>query len=514
MTIMINTIIPLRNYDIVTYPNIDPTAVGNAIPIGYGTLTNIPPTQIDTTAHAFKIVDQSIHSIDAIRSAAKNPLILGLDYTQDLTTGQFTLIFNQKFSVGIGHTYYFSVEGDFAISGSNYVVVGESSSVANGQGYTINGSRGWSSTSGQSVSFQLYGKVSVDAAETLYIDNSDTSGTAKNLRNSATDTAIGQAFTVGTQFFPTKLILYGGSVVGTPSGNVWVKFYSSKSPETQFGPLTATIPANEATDGAQLATPICNEDTNLTCDIQGPVNGSSVVITTADDVIYDIVVGIMGYPAATLDATPLAAMHTRCTQTLGIFVDRQLTFGDFNSQLEQTVLYKWTPYHDGTYGTVVFLSGTPANTPVLADEDFIMFNVIHEVQAIQKHINIKYAESLDGQTFKAKDMVSNISNFFYSNAESLEMETYLVADADAAALCANFLTLYQQPQILVDFEVHGYGLNLVPGRDKVSISRKRAPWPGGAMTNVLFRIMKIVKKPQSATTEIIAQLDTQTIIYT
>jgi hypothetical protein len=68
--------------------------------------------------------------------------------------------------------------------------------------------------------------------------------------------------------------------------------------------------------------------------------------------------------------------------------------------------------------------------------------------------------------------------------------------------------MYETPPLMCEFEVHGYGLDLIPGRDKVKLTRTRALYSGGALDAVLFRILKLIKKPGTSTVVVTAILDT------
>jgi len=103
-----------------------------------------------------------------------------------------------------------------------------------------------------------------------------------------------------------------------------------------------------------------------------------------------------------------------------------------------------------------------------------------------------------------------VAKFVYGTEETLEVETYLKREAAAATLAADYLGMYEVPPLEITFEIRGYGLDLIPGRDKVRITRTRAAYAGGALNDALFRIVKITKRPATASTEIVAVLDTQT----
>jgi len=83
--------LPAGLYDTTTYANLDPTAVGRAIPILFGELDNITPVCIDTTIWKYKIAG---HALEAISAVYKNgaTLTLTTDYSVSLANGWFQLV--------------------------------------------------------------------------------------------------------------------------------------------------------------------------------------------------------------------------------------------------------------------------------------------------------------------------------------------------------------------------------------------------------------------------------------
>ncbi len=65
--VLIDTFYPSDTYDLATYPNLDPAAVGEAIPVAYGVLHGITPVLIDTAGLVFKVAGHAIRSFDGVR---------------------------------------------------------------------------------------------------------------------------------------------------------------------------------------------------------------------------------------------------------------------------------------------------------------------------------------------------------------------------------------------------------------------------------------------------------------
>jgi hypothetical protein len=84
--------IPTAIYDLTTYPDMDPNAVGMAIPILFGELDNLTPVCIDTVLFKYKIMGyEAMEAIPAVYKAGIT-LTLTTDYTVNLALGEFTLV--------------------------------------------------------------------------------------------------------------------------------------------------------------------------------------------------------------------------------------------------------------------------------------------------------------------------------------------------------------------------------------------------------------------------------------
>lgn len=83
---LLETPFPLSKYDLATWPNLDPSADGQAVHRGYGALKGIRAVEVDTTAKRFKIDDQAIASIQAVYDDTGV-----IAHTAYLSAGEFTV---------------------------------------------------------------------------------------------------------------------------------------------------------------------------------------------------------------------------------------------------------------------------------------------------------------------------------------------------------------------------------------------------------------------------------------
>jgi hypothetical protein len=235
-----------------------------------------------------------------------------------------------------------------------------------------------------------------------------------------------------------------------------------------------------------------------------------VTIVDGADMLEDLVVTQLKRAPSILDPTALADFKTKRTQAIATYIDSDTTFGEIVGKLETSLLFKFIPLHDGTYAPTVYAADIAEVRPHFFDEHFLSFSIRRNFSAVKSVVKVKYAETPDSQEFKVAEDDSNVARFVYGTDETMEVETYLVSGANAATLAASYLGMYETPLLEVTFEVRGYGLNLIPGKDKVKLTRTNAAYAGGTLAGVLFRIVKLTKKPGTASTEIVCVLDTQT----
>jgi len=163
---MFSEIIPKYKYWVADYPNLHPWFEGFPIPETYGVKSNVTPVCIDTTTLKYKLAKRAIYSIDSV-SADGFDLAITDDYEEDLTNAEFTIYGMPKLTKDT--TYYFLVEGDWTVNGSDYVeIAGDSSGTyADGQKYNIDSVDSWTGFSGVDLCFRVYGKNSIEGEEEL-----------------------------------------------------------------------------------------------------------------------------------------------------------------------------------------------------------------------------------------------------------------------------------------------------------------------------------------------------------
>ena len=502
---MLNTIIPTSRYNTTTYPNLEDRADGMPIPLCYGAITNITPVIIDQAAHQYKICSNALASIDEVRADGV-ALVEGTDYTDDLANGQFSFDTGSPLCTA-GTTYYMIWTCDYDESGDNFVwVTGRSISVyGDGTMFYIDDGGVWTDQVADTV-FKIYGRKAPNGNEELIVDGELSGGVAKNqgLRFNVAQTKIAQSFKIpGTGDYYITRIQWLTRKFGTPVGDVWIEIHSNQV-GAQVGANSAKLDASTFHAGGvywqngSLWSVINAEDIKV--DATGEYN-------QVDDILDDVLQNVLGVDAGDIDAAAFAALGAARTQNLAAYIDSERTFQAFTEKLEAGQLFKFLTKLDDTY-TVTFYAAGAADIS-LTDEDFLSFTSYRDLSAVYRTIKVKYNENPTDQTFDIAEGSSTIAEYLYKNYETLEVETYLTSAANAASLISSYIGMFEYPPRYIEFEVAGYGWDLIPTK-KVSITRARGDNTSGTFSSVIFRILSITKSLSRETTKMTAVLDTQT----
>jgi hypothetical protein len=510
---MLNIKLPKTRYNTTTYPSLEERADGAPIPVAYGDLHGVIPICIDTTAFKYKLAGHAIHSIDAIMTAEAT-LTLTADYTVDLALAEFTLCSTPYLAANT--LYYFVIEATYAISGTNYISFKKCAApgYAGGQAFQIDGAGVWTAVPGDDLLFRVQGSETLSGRTKHMVVTGCARGAGFALRDNAARTRIAQSFTTGAVPFFAKLLQFWTTKKGAPpASTVRCTILSAYNPaEVRVGAqsIIQDIDVDPTWWSFKSYFPLQSDETSFLCNIEGAEKTGATIVDGAD-MLEDLVVTRLGKTTAgLLEPTALANFKAKRTQAIAAYLDRDITFGEIVGKLESSLLFKFIPLHDGTYATTVYEADTVEVRPHFFDEHFLSFSMRHDFAAVKAVVKVKYDENPGNNEFKVTEADSDVTRFVYGVEDTLEVETYLKTEANAATLAADYLGMYETPPIEITFEIRGYGLNLIPGRDKVKITRTRAAYAGGTIAGVLFRITKITKKPGTASTEIVAVVDTQT----
>jgi len=170
-------------------------------------------------------------STNIVGQASDNVAIAGIGTT--FATHTFTFS-GTKPSLSADTTYYLVVYGDYAVSTTNYVIVGydvSSPAYTNGRYWKINATYVWTSHQNSvDMVFEIYGEATASGEVGSY--GAQQTGDYSPLRNAAARTLLSQSFELDadSDLSSVKLALKkycGGAGLDCPSGNVWVEIHSS-----------------------------------------------------------------------------------------------------------------------------------------------------------------------------------------------------------------------------------------------------------------------------------------------
>lgn len=509
---MFNVQLLKNRYNTDTYPNLEERMNGALIPIGYGNVHAIVPTCIDTTTKKYKMLDHATHALDAVHKEIET-LVAGSDYVEDLALAEFTLYSTPYLAANT--TYYFAIEADFPISGGNYISfkLNGGSGYADGQVYAIDGAAVWTPDAAKDLLFRIQGVTALGGTPVTKINAAGVRGKGFYLRKSADHTRIGQSFKTGaTAFYLTSVFLWSTKKGTVPASNLKITILSAYNPaEVRVGAvsLPSAIKTSETYWAYSVKFPMQNENTNLLCDVRGREIGA-VYITDGADLLESIVVDQLGKPAALLDPAYLADFKAKRTYEMKFFCDDDTKFKEFLGKLETSLLFKLHELLDDTYAPIVYENDDPAGTPHFKDEDYVSFQLFYDWASVKHKTTVLWDENPGNKECKAAETTSHLAKFLYKTEETLEIQSYHATSVGASWLSGALSVMYSAPPLMATFEVHGYGLDLIPAKDKVRLTRTRAAYAGGVLNGVLFRILKLQKKPETSTTVITCQLDTQT----
>jgi len=514
---MLDALIPKYKYNKTDYPNLEDRAVDMIIPERYGLKTNITPVCIDVAIPKYNLAKRAIKAIIAIRADGVT-LTVDVDYTEVLANAEFTLKTTPKLSPNT--TYYFVLEGDWTINGTEYFnVYGWLNAYAGGNAFKIDGAGTWTALAND-LTFVVYGKNTIDGEEERKIQFTESDGASfapVKLRDHTDRTKIAMSFKTpndGQSFYITRIVPGGWKTASFPADKeMYMTIYSDQG-STQVGIKSKVYNCNFLMTNTNICPfrfPQRGVPSEILVDIEGYKNADESLMDNVADILEDVLVNIVGIPSGDLDSTAFAALKTARTQSINPQLDREITFNAFIEKLERGQLFKFMPTLEGKFSPRYYASGESSGTPHLRDEDFIenSFKCYRNLASVKRKYLIKYDENPTTQIYLEKEAISTIAEYIYKNKETLELETYLKDGADATQLTIDYRGLQEYPQREIGFEVSSYLFDKIP-TDKVKITRTRGDNSGGTFDAVLFRILRLTKKQSTGTVVCGAVLDSQT----
>jgi len=521
-----DVILPKEKYSTADYPNLDPSAIDLPIPWGWGTKKGFAPVCVDTVVGEYHCFAHAIKEIDRAYIGEED-LTEGADYEVDLASTIITL-YTTPLLTG-NDWYYFSIDGDWAINGADYLNVRYDDSFARaanvGPLYEIDENDAWTDfgLAQGAMCFGMYFRSSLSGEDSPvpWVEHGATAGWGfYTLRSANQFSRVGQKFqapaTFGADYYLTAIAL-DLIPAGAPSGSVVVRLWSGVAPEVRaFGqsrPLSH--PSSGSTDPADFwGTTSCRWSireggrSQLYIDFKGRKNPDNSLMNNGADVLKDIATTVMGADAAIFDAAKLAALKAAKTSAIGFVLNKEMRFGDINRLLESSLNYRLIPTEDRTFSPELFATGEPLDAIYIRDEDIVAMEVKRDVSFVRQRIVVKYDENSATGIYSEQYGSAVYPFFFYRNEDALEVPTLLTSAGGASAVKDRLLEQRKEPFILLKISVRGLGLDRRP-MEKIKVWADRAPWSGGAFDGVLFKVLELHKNPSDSTVTIVAVLDSQ-----
>ena len=518
---MLNTKLPRRKFSTSEYPYLADGLEGAPIPLRWGAITNIIPACVDTTQLIFKLADnygRAIKSVDEVRTANGEVLIADTDYVVNLNNATITITGTPLLQSNTA--YYFVLESDYAINGTDYLRFAQGYAYAHHR-YNIDGTGNWSEQ-GYSLFFQIIVKSALDGQPFILIDNFNVSWSGWNmechLRDAAARTRIGQKFVTPASGGPWYLwevrvdprMPFDGPV-GSPDPDRITKtsVLTAYSPsEIQLGCKSYRMenyPANCSAYFSQR-----DPSSDIRVDFSSVKNADESLMEKSADILKDSYVTVLGGSDSAWDTTALDNLRTNRPEALTIDMTSEISYREFLDKIEATQLIKILPLFEDKFTIEIAVSGEPSGTPHFRDEDFITFKCFRWWKAIYQKIKIKYDEDQILNRWQISEIESDVAQYCYRNFRTLEIETYHTTSTNADALAVKYGGFLESPLRGIEFESKSQdAFGLVPWQ-KIKITRSRADSATGQFAGELFRAMDIKINPLTRMTRITAILDTQT----
>ena len=523
---MLDVRIPRRRFWTADYPNLDPAAEGQLMPLYWGEQTNVLPTCIDTTLLKYKLMDnygRAIKSIDEIRSG-EDVLAAGVDYQVDLPNAEFQITGTPILQANA--TYWFTIESDYAINGTDYLRFAQGYAYGHKR-YDIDGAGVWTEDSNYSLFFLIFVKDTIDGSPYVLIDNFNVDWGGWNmlayLRDAAARTRIGQKFVTPAAGGPWYLYQIAidprmpwGGPIGEPSADritkiaIFSAIKTNGGSEVQVGTKSYRMENYPGNGNAYFPQRAIGKE--LRVDFKAIKNPDESLMENVADILKDSYVTVLDGEESALDAAAFAALKTARPEPLSVGLDSEMDYRQFIEKLEAGQLFKFIPTLDWSYTVLYSEPGEPDDCPHFRDEHFIDFKCLRKLSSVFSKIKLSFGEDQETKESWVVEAISNIARYCYWNEKTLELETYFKDSSDAADYAEFYSLFCEHPLRLVEFTTASSNtIGLIPWQ-KIKVTRSRADASGGILNSTLFRIMSIKANPLTGQSTVIAALDEQTYI--
>lgn len=460
--------LPLRTYELATYPDMDPSFTSKARPMWFGLKQNVTPVRISRSATTgygtYELADcakatSGIKAIDAVyayldATAASNKdtakrltLSAGTDYSTDLTNGQFTAV--RDLTV-------------IKIDATNDTVEWNDGSIR-----------------------------SVTLTQGLYLPATLASHIQTRMQT-LTATA-GCSYTNTTHLF----------AIGASGGTCNLLIASgTKKERSVFKTIgftgTVDIAAGLGTSADTAVFTDADKQHILRVDGQGYkddgsgtyTGSASALIETGADICRFLIVVFLGKPSSVIDTSSFAAARTRAPEPLAFYLKESVSARNIFDALERSTISDIVVDGSGMVYYSVYVSTVPSNITDFYDRDYIGFEVEKRADDVYTTVSVLYNQDPSSGVWQSVSSTEAATAVRHNRPERKDLQTYIRSRDGAQAVSDRTKELAKNPARIVKFSSKGKLVDKKVG-DKIRLTRTRAIDSTGALSAAVMRIMNL-----------------------
>lgn len=229
------------------------------------------------------------------------------------------------------------------------------------------------------------------------------------------------------------------------------------------------------------------------------------------DILAFLLIILNRVDVAHIDLVSLAALKTKRTQLIGLYISKLTKTVDVIRILQSSCVFHFIPDVEGNYIFRYYDRVTPAGTPSLNDGDFNNFTMVEDTDTAYGTVVILYDQDPTTQNYKELTYSSDDTKYLHEIENTLEIETALTYESEATALAEFFGALLEDPGKKITGTFQSPMVNKIPS-DKIVVSREIIDGnnlPVTILTERVYVIMEMRKSMNSLKSEFVALLDSQ-----
>ena len=482
--------LPPRLYDDTIHPSMDIRLQGNPRPLFFGSKENITPARIILESTGFGtyelgdtlLAPNGIKAIDRVwvylteedakiqRVDRRLQAVSGVDYTEDLANGQFTIVKD----VGPYRINERNRRLDFDEGSSELTAVLDSGL------YTAR-------TLAIEIQLQM---IAVGSSDLTCIVNETT-----------------HKFTIAKGGGTLNLLVKTGS--NSDSSPYFQLGYDKGSDKTGSLSYIAADPTFEEVDRDHVFRISAR---GFKDDSLGTFTGSALaLIETGSDICRTILINYMGKSSNIIDETSFVFARQRAAETLSLYLNESISTKDIFDRLEFSNIANIIVNGAGKVFYKVYIGEIPIGIIDLGDADFESFSSSKANSEVFTTIRVKYDQNPTSKNFEAREATDSSVAIRLGRPDIKEFDTYIKQGDNARSTADRMLELARFAPRKVVGTVLGAKLLRKEVGDKFRLTRERAISLGGKIDKEIFRLISISKNPLAGVVSFSATDDRVTV---